>query len=171
MSLSASGRELEPTIRTATSNYAHYHGGWWGAGGYRRYGDVDINRTITTPRGTYSNSIKIDRDWDGDIDIDRDTTFEPNENIYNKRDNLQRNVESRRDDAQRTVAVEDGREIGELAIDEATDRVGREPLADVARDIEGAEWLIELANRSVWECDLGHGVPRGLEVLNDWRHW
>lgn len=66
-------------------------GGWWG--GWRDI-DIDVDRTITTPRGTWEShiDIDIDRGWGGrDIDIDRDISFEPNRNIYERRENRERN--------------------------------------------------------------------------------
>ncbi|MHC4414677.1 MAG: carbohydrate-binding family V/XII [Planctomycetota bacterium] len=104
-------------------------GGWWGAGGYRGYGDIDIDRTVTTPRGTFSGSIDVDRDWDGDIDIDRNVRFEPNENIYNRRENMERNVEDLRSAREtRREEIGSGERRGELG-----DRRGQRGPNDRAR--------------------------------------
>lgn len=70
-------------------------GGWYG--GYRRYGDIDVNRSITTPRGTWSGSTEID--WDGgDLDIDRSGTFTPNENVYDRQEEIRANRDERKGD-------------------------------------------------------------------------
>jgi hypothetical protein len=69
-------------------------GARWGYGGYRGYGDVNINRSVTTPRGTWSSDIDIDYDY-GDIDIDRDVKFEPNENVYDRREQAKSKREER----------------------------------------------------------------------------
>ncbi len=70
-------------------------GGWWGAGGYR---DVDISRTVTTPRGTWSGNTEIKRDG-RNLDIDRNVSFTPNEDIYNRREDIRADKDKRREDA------------------------------------------------------------------------
>jgi hypothetical protein len=75
-----------------------YGGGWYGGGWYGRgryYGDVDISRSITTPRGTWTDTISIDRDW-GDTDIDRNISFEPNENLYDRKEKAREARDQRR---------------------------------------------------------------------------
>lgn len=99
--------------------------GWWGPRGYhgyrgRRYGDVDINRSVSGPRGSASSNVSIDRDFggtevdidrqretrrgtvtgsidaeydrrSGDLDVDRNVNFEANENLYNQRQDVASN--------------------------------------------------------------------------------
>ncbi|MHC4165540.1 MAG: hypothetical protein ACYSWQ_01130 [Planctomycetota bacterium] len=57
----------------------HRHG-WWGPHGYR---DIDASRTVTTPRGTWSSDLDVDRSF-GEVDIERDVSFDPNDNIYDR---------------------------------------------------------------------------------------
>ena len=82
-------------------------GGWWGPAGYR---DVDVSRTVTTPRGTWSSDLEIDRGF-GETEIKRDVTFEPNENLYDKRDDrADRGGEHRDDRGERHEERPGGRE-------------------------------------------------------------
>jgi len=63
-------------------------GGWW-AGGRRRRGSADISRSVTTPRGTWESETSIERKR-GQTEIDRDVSFTPNENIYDRKENRDR---------------------------------------------------------------------------------
>ncbi|MCZ6834830.1 MAG: hypothetical protein O7G85_03565 [Planctomycetota bacterium] len=82
-------------------SYGHHgvavwgHNGYWGAGGCRGYGDVSLSRTVTTPRGTFTNEIDIERDRHG-LDIDQNISWEPNDNLYDRQENRQRNMDDRR---------------------------------------------------------------------------
>lgn len=99
--------------------------GWWGPRGYRGYASVSAERSISGPRGSYQGSIDVERrgarteidierqretqrgtltgntsvDVDrrtGEIDVERSLDFEPNENLYNRRDDVARTTDSRR---------------------------------------------------------------------------
>jgi hypothetical protein len=119
-------------------------GGWYG--GYGRYGDIDINRTITTPRGTWSGSVDVD--WDGgDLDIDRSANFTPNDNLYDRRDEIRADRDQQRGEREGTRGEGKGdrearrgdREAGERSRPErtgdraATDRRTDRPAAERQR--------------------------------------
>lgn len=108
----------------------YHRAGWWGPRGYRgyrgrRYGDVDIERSISGPRGSASRDVSIDRDfggteididrqretrrgtvtgsidaeydrWSGDLDVERNVDFQPNENLYDQRQDVASNRSSTR---------------------------------------------------------------------------
>lgn len=70
----------------------------WAGGASWRYGyypkDLDITRTITTPRGTITSSTDFDFDY-GDIDVERSVKFEPNENVYERREEVKKRREEK----------------------------------------------------------------------------
>lgn len=68
-----------------------HSGGWWGVGGCKRWGEVSVSRTVYTPVGTFHSELEIDRK-PGKVEIDREVSFEPNENIYERRENRDRNA-------------------------------------------------------------------------------
>jgi hypothetical protein len=99
--------------------------GWWGPHGYRGYGSVSAERSISGPRGSYQGSIDVERrgasteidierqletqrgtltgntsiDVDrrtGEVDVERNLDFQPNENLYDRRDDVARTTDSRR---------------------------------------------------------------------------
>ena len=55
---------------------------------------MNIDRSVTTPRGTWSSEIDIDRSF-GEIDIDRDVKFKPNENVYDRQEQAKGKREER----------------------------------------------------------------------------
>ncbi len=132
------------------------HGGWWGYGGYRgRYGEreVDIDRSITTPRGTITDSINIERDWDGDIDIDRNVGFEPNENIYNRAENRERLAES-----------EAGKKLGERTAGKEGRRTGEKGTAGMeARGTAGKEARRSAEERAAGTADRAASATSGSQ--------
>ena len=83
--------------------YGYGRVGWVGGGrGYHRgYRDIHYERTITTRRGKITKEVDIERRY-GDIDIDRNISFEPNENFYDKRKEKRESRETRRDGSPRT---------------------------------------------------------------------
>ncbi|MHC4436514.1 MAG: carbohydrate-binding family V/XII [Planctomycetota bacterium] len=107
--------------------------GYYGYRG-RRYGSVDIERSISGPRGSASRSASIERDirgteisaerqretnrgtvtgsidaeynrWTGDLDVERSVDFQPNENLYERRQDVASNRSSTRSEnaSSRTV--------------------------------------------------------------------
>ena len=79
--------------------YRSYGGraGWWGPGGCRYIDEINTSRTITTPRGTFQSYGRIERDGN-ELNFERSSSWTPNENIYERRDNAQRNIEDRREE-------------------------------------------------------------------------
>ncbi|MHC4518090.1 MAG: carbohydrate-binding family V/XII [Planctomycetota bacterium] len=99
--------------------------GWWGPRGYRGYGSVSAERSISGPRGSYQGSIDVERrgarteidierqletqrgtltgntsvDIDrrtGEVDVERNLDFQPNENLYDQRQDVASNRSSTR---------------------------------------------------------------------------
>jgi hypothetical protein len=97
-----------------------YGGGWYGGGRY--YGDVDISRSVTTPRGTWTSDISIDRKW-GETDIDRNISFEPNENLYDRKEKAREERAQRSGERARTP---DDRKRDSAGRDRSTTQTGRE---------------------------------------------
>jgi hypothetical protein len=106
-----------PVTYGVAVRYNSYTGGWgvrvgyggpvgwvgvgrvgWAGGASWRYGyrpnDLDITRTITTPRGTITSSTDFDFDY-GDIDVERSVKFEPNENVYERREEAKKRREEK----------------------------------------------------------------------------
>jgi hypothetical protein len=106
-----------PVTYGVAVRYNSYTGGWgvrvgyggpvgwvgvgrvgWAGGASWRYGyrpnDLDITRSITTPRGTLTSSTDFDFDY-GDIDIEQSVKFEPNENVYERREEVNKRREEK----------------------------------------------------------------------------
>jgi hypothetical protein len=154
--------------------------GWWGPRGCRYVDEINRSTSITTPRGTWNAYTRAEYD-DGEINIDRGASFTPNENLYERRENVERNVEDRRADREgrrdeRTGergerAGERGERAGERGerggergertgqrgdLDRAGDRSGRSN--DLFADREGN--VVRKAPDGSWERRTGDGWTR-----------
>ena len=66
---------------------------------------MNFRSTTTTPRGTITRDFGANRHWDGDVDFSRNVSWEPNENMYERRDNATRIAQERRATARANITA------------------------------------------------------------------